>query len=113
MTSRIAPGRGANAGKEPAVSMSMSPQFRKSIAAVLCAAFLLIALPTLATSGGCDDPGNIGACTNKPNSNHSGITPSKPPAHPTNNHVASHAPPKNDILGLRAWLVVFLTGLIR
>lgn len=88
---------------------------RGFLAVLLLAALVLLGSPSPASAGGCDDPGNIGACNNKPNSSsHLHPSPPGPPPAPhiQRGHVVAPSP-KIDVFGWRSWLLTLLSGLIR
>jgi hypothetical protein len=64
--------RGIRAGSRQDSGMRASQMrppcsIRKFLVATMLAAIVFIHVPTLVVSGGCDDPGNIGACNNSRN----------------------------------------------
>lgn len=92
--------------------MSESILLRRLLAVLLCAALLSFASPSLAGAGGCDDPGGVGTCINKPH----GSSLNHPPGPPPHPHV--HSSPtspiaKQDLSVWRAWLLTIFSGLIR
>jgi len=94
--------------------MRICPSARKSLAALLLACLLVLLIPSPAIAGGCDDPGNVGACNHRTqNSGHG----SQPPPNPSGKSLTSHGPavsqPRLDLAGWRVWLITMLVGLGR